>query len=114
MTKFKKFIIIIFILAFLVRLIYVVNVPYQEYQHDVEPNGNGLSYIFTIVETGKLPESNAGQFYHPPLHQIIAAVWIKVVNIFTDNFEIQCESLQFLTLIYSLNYIITGWFLVYF
>lgn len=100
--KLTPIMITIIILAFIVRLIYVIKVPYMDKQHDIEPNGNGLSYIFTIIDTGKLPDSNSGQFYHPPLHQIVAAVWIKAVSIFTENYETKCESLQFLTLIYSM------------
>lgn len=106
LSKKFKIMITIIILAFLVRLIYVIKMPYQEKQHDVEPDGNGLSYIFTIYETGKLPDSNAGQYYHPPLHQILAACWLKIVSLFTQNIEILYESLQFLTLIYSMALII--------
>lgn len=106
LSKLSKILIIIMIFAFIVRLIYIIKTPYMENQHDIEPNGNGLSYIFTIYDTGKLPDNNAGQNYHPPLHQILAAGWLKVISIFTQDFEIMCESLQFLTLIYSMALIV--------
>lgn len=106
LSKLSKIMIIILILAFLVRLVYIIKTPYMENQHDIEPNGNGLSYIFTIYDTGKLPDNNAGQNYHPPLHQILAAGWLKIISIFTQDFETMCESLQFLTLIYSMALII--------
>ncbi len=102
LSKLSKIMITIIILAFLVRLGYIIKTPYMEKQHDIEPNGNGLSYIFTIYETGRLPDNNAGQNYHPPLHQILAASWLKIVGLFTQDFEIMCESLQFLTLTYSM------------
>lgn len=106
LSKLSKIMIIIMILAFFVRLVYIIKTPYMEKQHDIEPNGNGLSYIFTIYDTGKLPDNNAGQNYHPPLHQILATGWLKIISIFTQDFEIMCESLQFLTLIYSMALII--------
>lgn len=106
LSKLSKIMIIILILAFLVRLVYIIKTPYMENQHDIEPNGNGLSYIFTIYDTGKLPDNNAGQNYHPPLHQLLAAGWLKIISIFTQDFETMCESLQFLTLIYSMSLII--------
>lgn len=105
LSKISKIMVIIMILAFIVRLIYIIKTPYMENQHDIEPNGNGLSYIFTIYDTGKLPDNNAGQNYHPPLHQILAAIWLKVI-VFTEDFELMCESLQFLTLIYSMSLIL--------
>ena len=94
--------IIIIALAIVVRIIYVLKTPYTEKQHDIEPNGNGLSYIFSIADNGKLPQDNRGQHYHPPLHQIISAGWIKIISIFNSDKIFLCESLQFVTLIYSL------------
>lgn len=105
-SKLSKIMIIIMILAFVVRFAYIIKIPYMEKQHDIEPNGNGLSYIFTIYDTGKLPDNNNGQNYHPPLHQILAASWLKGVSLFTQDFEVMCESLQFLTLIYSMALIV--------
>ena len=98
----SKIMIVICVLAFVIRYAYIIKTPYMEKQHDIEPNGNGLEYIFTIVETGRLPDSNGGQFYHPPLHQILAAGYIKIISIFTDNMETKYESLQYLTLLYSM------------
>lgn len=99
--KYKITLSIIIILALIIRLTYIIKTPYTEKQHDVEPNGNGLSYIFTIYETGRLPQDNIGQHYHPPLHQIICAIWLKIISIFTTNTAFLCESLQFITLTYG-------------
>lgn len=100
--KYKIALSIIIILALIIRLTYIIKTPYTEKQHDVEPNGNGLSYIFTIYETGHLPQDNIGQHYHPPLHQIICAIWLKIISIFTTNKAFLCESLQFVTLTYGM------------
>ena len=100
--NYKIILTIILILALIIRLVYIIKTPYTEKQHDVEPNGNGLSYIFTIFQTEHLPEDNIGQHYHPPLHQIICAVWLKIISVFNSNTTFLCESLQFVTLIYSI------------
>ena len=96
-NKYKKAIIIIVILALIVRLIYVIETPYTEKQHDLD-----LSYILTIYQTGHLPQSNEGQYYHPPLHQIICAMFLTLESPFIEDIEIAAESLQFVTLIYSM------------
>ena len=71
LSKLSKIMIAIIVLAFCIRLIYIIRTPYMEKQHDIEPNGNGLSYIFTIYNTGRLPDNNGGQNYHPPLGGMI-------------------------------------------
>lgn len=96
-NKYKKAIIIIVILALIVRLIYVIETPYTEKQHDLD-----LSYILTIYTTGHLPQSNVGQYYHPPLHQFICAIFLTLESPFIIDLEIAAESLQFVTLIYSM------------
>lgn len=101
-NKYKILIYIIIGLALAIRLAYIIKMPYTEKQHDVEPNGNGLSYIFTIYETGHLPQDNIGQHYHPPLHQIICAIFLKIVSIFNTDTNFMYESLQFVTLIDSM------------
>lgn len=108
-SSLSKIITTIIILAFIIRLVYIIKTPYMENQHDVEPNGNGLSYIFTIYNTGKLPDNNSGQYYHPPLHQILAAGYLRIIGIFTEDTEIMSESLQFLTLVYSMTLIIISY-----
>jgi len=103
-NKEKIIIAIIFIIATILRIIYIQETPYNVRQHDLwdlEREG-ALKYIYTIYETGKLPLTNNLQFYHPPLHHIISAILLKIVNIFTPNQNIQFEYLQILPCIYSL------------
>ncbi len=98
--KFKRILFLIILLAFVVRLIYIINIPYNEKQHDLD-----LSYILTIFQTGHLPQSNRLQYSHPPLHQILGAIFLHIENIFVDDVtvdNIAGESLQYLTLIYSM------------
>ncbi|CAG9701839.1 hypothetical protein CNEO_10310 [Clostridium neonatale] len=44
------------------------------YQHDVNLKCGHMEYIKYIVSNNSLPEVNTYQFYHPPLHHIIAAI----------------------------------------
>ncbi len=95
---------LIFFIALVFRIIYIQVTPYNVRQHDLEfaNKGGGLDYIRTMYETGKLPDSNVGQYYHPPLYYVAAAIWMKAANIFTSNSVIMYESLQWQTLIYSM------------
>ena len=93
---YKILISVIIILALIIRLFYVIKMPYTEIQHDLD-----LSYAYGIVE-GHLPETNSEQYYHPPLNQMIFAIFIKIQMLFTDNEELMNENLQFLTVMYSM------------
>ena len=74
---------IIIIIGILLRTMYIIYTPITERQHDVDYfNYEGhLSYINTIYETGKLPETNEWQYYHPPLHHFLSAVWLKTTEV---------------------------------
>ena len=95
---------IIIIIGILLRTMYIIYTPITERQHDVDYfNYEGhLSYINTIYETGKLPETNAMQYYHPPLHHIMGAGWLKINEIFFNTpLMVNIENLQILTLLFS-------------
>ena len=91
----------IIILAFIIRLAYTIKMPYYKLQHDID---GALKYVFTIYHDGKLPDSNRGQFYHPPLHHLLSAGWLKIIDGFYKNPSPNnlFEGLQYLTLIYSM------------
>jgi len=95
---------VIIILAIMARLIYALVVPYTMFQHDVytvEYDGH-LGYIYTIFKTGTLPTTNQNQFYHPPLHHTICAIWMRIVSLFTSDIDVLCNSLKILTCAYSI------------
>lgn len=95
---------IIIIIGILLRTMYIVYTPITERQHDVDYfNYEGhLSYIHTIYKTGKLPKTNVIQYYHPPVHHIIGAGWLKVNEILFDiPLSENVEGLQILTLLFS-------------
>lgn len=119
----KCFIIVLFILASLIRILFINNKSIFDYQYDVgviKIDSNNayekiyaqdreylkpwrhLDYIMTIYNTGKLPDTNKVQQYHPPLHHLICVGWLKLLDNFTFSAEQKLESLQILTCIYSI------------
>ena len=99
----KLIIILLFILGFAMRLIYVIRFGYTQNQHDVESlNSSGhLSYIYSFVSENSLPKSNDWQFSHPPLHHFIASVIVKISLALGLSLDAGFENVQLLTLFYS-------------
>lgn len=66
-----------------IRILYMLQTDYWVRSHDLgevslESTGHA-GYIYTIYMTGRLPESNDWQFYHPPLFHWLSA---KVLSAF--------------------------------
>ena len=98
-----KFIALILLAAFFVRLGYVIRCPYNINQHDVEGlNSNGhLSYIYRLAAGDGLPDSNNWQYCHPPLHHILASGVFGMSQSFGITEAGSFENIQLLTLLYS-------------
>lgn len=105
----KKFILLMLILGFLIRLAYIMTITIYRKQHDagsVEDMDGHVGYIAYILNNGSLPDFDVRevyQFYHPPLHHILEAIWIRIQLLFglsLDN-EYVWENIQILTLFYS-------------
>ena len=95
---------IIIIIGVLLRTVYIVNTPVWSRQHDVDylDYEGHISYIEHIYRYGELPASNDWQYYHPPLHHLIGAAWLKInVILFDMPLKTNLESLQILTLLYT-------------
>ena len=101
--NYKDIVLIIMILGILIRAMYIIYTPITERQHDVYSiNDQGhLGYIYTIYQTGKLPDTNSIQFYHPPLFHLIAAGWLKVNDVFNVSLDRSIEGIQIITAIFS-------------
>ncbi len=103
----RRLILLIFILGFLVRLAYIMAVSIQTKQHDagsLEKMNGHLGYIGYLVYNSKLPEGDVRdvyQYYHPPLHHIIAAVWVRFQSAIGISQDDLWENIQILTLFYS-------------
>lgn len=100
-------ILLIMAVGFLIRLCYIISDPITIIQHDVSNIGKGkghIGYIEYLYNNKKLPDFDVRtvyQFYHPPLHHIIAAVWLKIQTLMNIKYEYAFENVQLLTLFYS-------------
>lgn len=96
----------------MVKLGYILYTNVEGYgsrQHDVEvfsleARGHA-GYILYLQEYNQLPAfnpfENAWQFYHPPLHHIIGALWLDFQNLLGITGVKAYEGLQYLSLFYS-------------
>ena len=108
----KNSILLILLAGILIRVLYVIFMPVVNLaQYDlgtVDLEGNVLTghlgYVFYLFKNHALPNFDPRevyQFNHPPIQPILGALWVSLSSLFTDNLQVLKESLQFLTLIYS-------------
>lgn len=127
--KYKIILILIFLLAILTRIVFINKTDIATFQFDVGiqkdygvpidyeglyenfdkdyNEGRHINYIMQLYTNGSLPNKIIGQFYHPPLHHFIMAMNLKIMDIFSDSASFKFESMQFITLIYSVIILIT-------
>lgn len=103
-----QWLVIICAFGFLLKACYVLYTPVSIRQHDVHnffKDDNGHSaYIRYILDNWHLPDFDPRevfQFYHPPLHHVLAAVWVKVNRTFGLGLEQSYRNIQILTLGYT-------------
>lgn len=103
----KNIIILIMAAGFLIRLSYVLAVPNVSMQHDVSKLGSGrghLGYIEYLYNNKALPDFDVRtvyQFYHPPLHHTLSAIWVGIQQLIGIDYGSAFENIQLLTLFYS-------------
>lgn len=97
------------ILGILLRLLYVIYTPYTMGQHDtgyLGEEGGHLPYIEYCLRGEPIfhpfDSRERIQFYHPPLHHLLAALFVKVNLAAGVEYEQAFENLQFLTCVYSI------------
>ncbi len=109
---YKKITFLILAAGILVRALYVIFMPVVNFaQYDigtVDIDNNVLTghlgYIFYLYKNHSFVPFDPREIYqfnHPPVHHIICAVWISFIGLFTDSTKVLIESVQFITLIYS-------------
>lgn len=109
--KHRKYLFqLIFAFCILLRIVFIAFTGIQEpgMQNDVgmlDDSCNGhLGYIYYLAEGGDLLHNGAGihyQFYHPPLHYLICALWLKCMTLLGLPLQTAGETMQFITLSYS-------------
>ncbi len=98
---------LILLTGWAMRLSYILVTPYYVRQHDVgrfdEESGHA-AYMTYLYENLHLPDFDVReiwQFYHPPLHHGISALWMRLLTFCGVPFEQAGESVQILTFTYS-------------
>lgn len=106
-------ILLLFAAGFILRLNYVLYTPLSATtrirQHDLyqfSGDKGHSAYIEHFYNNGfTLPDfdpTTKSQFYHPPLHHFLAALWMRLLTTFGMSYDRAISSLQFLTLFYSM------------
>ncbi len=122
--------VLIFLTGVSVRLIYALYTPIADNsirQHDVWRfiagegdfllekfnNRRHAEYIEYIAKYLKLPDvdpsGGLSQLYHPPLHHIIAGLWLRFNMNMGMGYKTAVEGIQILTVFYSSSCMITGY-----
>lgn len=101
-------------LSFLIKFLYVFSTSIYQRQHDMgsfDSESGHASYIQYLLDHHSMPDfdpSTRWQYYHPPLHHAICALWIDLSeNFFGVGYDQARESLQTLTLFYAMAIVIT-------
>lgn len=107
----ENVIILVIFAAFMVRIFYAVLTTSSLYQNDLtifHPDCQGhLGYVYQLYTNGKLPDIDpvmAYEFYQPPLHYAVSAVFLKafrLLGLLPSDRQALEETLQVLPVIYS-------------
>lgn len=101
----KRAIVLLLITGFVLRILYILYTGYRTRQHDVwsvEDRKGHMGYLQYIAANLSLPDTNeTWQFYHPPLHHILAGLLYRFLEKAGMQPTLIAEKLQFLTMFYS-------------
>ena len=96
------------VLTAMLRLFYIYYTPVWRRQHDVIDFGaeEGQAPFIEYFHQGHFlldfdPREKWG-FFQPPLHHMLAALWIHIQELIGISYNAACEHVQVLTFIYSL------------
>lgn len=94
--------------AFSLHAVYILYTAYLVRQHDVldiqSPIGHQAYMLYFVNHNFALPNfdpRSVWEFYHPPLHYWVSALWIKLQMLFGTDPATAVENVQYLTLFYS-------------
>lgn len=115
-NRSEAFSLFIFLNALIIHVFYIIYTPTWQRQHDVIGFGNekGIgqaALIEYLLNEGKLPDfdpTTRWGFFQPMLHHITAALFLRLNLLRGINYFRACESIQILTLLYSMVFIFYG------
>ena len=99
--------------GFVMRAVMVLFTPLNFYQHDVS-NFSGRqpgfhdTYILYIYDNFTIPDVDVryyGEFYHPPLHYILSALFLRLNNVLPLRFSGDIDGLKMLPMLW-ISYLI--------
>lgn len=108
----KIAVIALFMQGFIMRFGYVLETSILRRQNDVHKFGEKdghAAYIEYLLNNRSLPDfdpTTVWQFYHPPFHHSICAVWLKILGTVGIPYDVACESIQAVSLFCSLSIMI--------
>lgn len=111
MLTTERMITLLFIIAIVLRTLYVLRFGHADRQHDTGPYTNTWGHIgyiqYFLYNNFQVPYYDPRLvygFYNPPLHHFICAVFLKFITLFDSSiaFSTLAEAAQVLTLFYSL------------
>ncbi|WP_010248694.1 ArnT family glycosyltransferase [Acetivibrio cellulolyticus] len=104
----RNIIILLGITSLLLRVMYIMYTPYYTRQHDsdgIDSSVGHIAYIQHFFNNNfMLPDFDPRtktQFYHPPLHHFISALWLKFNSVLGMEYVQAVENIQVLTLFYT-------------
>ena len=100
--------------GFVLRAVMVVFTPLNFWQHDVsnfseDQAGFHDTYILYIYNNMALPSGDVrdlGQFYHPPLHYLLSALFLKIHTLLPTRFAGNINGLKFLPMLWTSYFIL--------
>lgn len=103
-------VVLIFFVGIIMRVLFVLKYGHGQMQHDsfwYDDTSGHMAYIqYFFNNNFTLPDfdpRDIWQFYHPPLHHILSALFMKLNSFFYSDAYILAECVQSLTLFYSLS-----------
>lgn len=121
-TKYNN--ILIILLSFVIRLIYIFQTTVGDRQHDLgyatllndgRINPGHLGYVEYLVKFQQLPDFDPFSifsYYHPPLHHIIAAFFLKGASVLGIKEPQVYEAIQIPTFIYSCLLVVVTYYIL--
>ena len=107
---------VVFVIMVLLRIYYVIISRYTFLQHDswgFDATAGHVAYIFRLADNGLRPldvdPTSLWSFYNPPLSYYIGAAWVCAGRIFGLADAQAAESLQWLSLAYSVGATYVGY-----
>ena len=114
--RYSRICAIAFCVTVLLRLYFVVATPYTYMQHDTwtfDATAGHVAYVFRLADNGLRPldvdPASLWSFYNPPLSYYLGAAWVCAGRAFGLADAQAAESLQWLSLAYSVGATYVGY-----